>query len=97
MDGRSSAIIGAWRYVEAAGKLRIDEENRVRDPLPELYWAYLAEARILVSIGSTDLSTGIVLGDYLEREAKDQEERDALIAKFEDARRAEKGDGNAAD
>lgn len=64
-DLRVSAFVGAWERIEAAQKLKVDHKNRVREPLPELYWATLAEAAILADLARADQTTGFFAGGHL--------------------------------
>lgn len=64
-DARASAWIGAHERIEAAQKLKLDEKRRVRDPLPELYWATIAEAAVLADLARTNQTTGLHAGGYL--------------------------------
>lgn len=64
-DARSSAWIGAHERLTAAQKLKVDAKNRVVEPLPEIYWATLAEAAILADLARADQTTGLGAGGYL--------------------------------
>ncbi|AEL98520.1 hypothetical protein CL64_gp48 [Mycobacterium phage Liefie] len=64
-DARASAWIGAHERIVAAQKLKVDHKKRVVDPLPELYWATLAEAAVLAELARADQTTGLHAGRYL--------------------------------
>ncbi|QDF19779.1 hypothetical protein QEH38_gp47 [Mycobacterium phage LilSpotty] len=71
VDARASAWIGAHERIAAAQKLKVDGEHRVVDPLPELYWATLAEAAVLAELARADQTVGLHAGGY----PVDQQER----------------------
>ncbi|ANU79757.1 hypothetical protein BI023_gp50 [Mycobacterium phage Sneeze] len=81
-DIRAGAFIGAWDRIEAAQKLKADAKGHVVDPLPELYWATLAEADVLARLATADEDPGRDAGAVLvERDRLDREHR----ARFKDA------------
>ena len=66
-DARASAWIGAHERIAAAQKLKLEpgSKSRLADPLPEIYWATLAEADVLARLATADQTTGFVAGGYL--------------------------------
>lgn len=86
-DLRANAFVGAWERIEAAQKLKVDHKHRVVDPLPELYWATIAEAAVLAQLANADEDPGRDAGRHL----LDRKERVAgRRAHFSDALRARK-------
>ncbi|ABE67307.1 hypothetical protein SEA_PINKYOSHI_49 [Mycobacterium phage PinkYoshi] len=86
-DARASAWIGAHERIVAAQKLKVDHKKRVVDPLPELYWATLAEAAVLAELARADQTTGLHAGGYLVDQQERIEEFGRLVARSREARR----------
>lgn len=65
-DFRASAFVGAWERIGAAQKLKVDPKtHKIVAPLPELYWATLAEAAVLADLARTDEDPGRDAGRYI--------------------------------
>lgn len=65
-DLRANAFVGAWERIEAAQKLKVDPKNhRLVDPLPEIYWATIAEAAVLAQLATADEDPGRDAGRHL--------------------------------
>ncbi|QOC58873.1 hypothetical protein SEA_JOLENE_49 [Mycobacterium phage Jolene] len=86
-DARASAWIGAHERIVVAQKLKVDHKKRVVDPLPELYWATLAEAAVLAELARADQTTGLHAGGYLVDQQERIEEFGRLVARSREARR----------
>lgn len=62
-DARVAAWTCAWNSLIAAGKLRQPPKDAQRlrvapEPLPEMYWAAVAEAAIFADLARADLDVG---------------------------------------
>lgn len=75
VDGRGAAWIRSWQLVEESMKYR--HGRPADEPLPEVYWAMMAEARILTQLSQADLNVGLGVGEELARqyEARAEESR----------------------
>lgn len=83
-DDRAAAYVGAREAIKAAQKLKVDRKNRVVEPLPELYWALLAEAAVLADLARADMNVGLLAGGYLvdqQRRIEENRARFAQVAK----------------
>jgi hypothetical protein len=60
----------------AAQKLKLDRKGKVLDPLPEVYWALMAESAVCAALARTPDVVGFSAGDFLEsRERQKVEQR----------------------
>lgn len=82
VDARAGAWIGAMDRIDVAQKLKMDPDSktRVADPLPELYWATLAEAAILAELAAAPGPVGYVAGGHLADRADRAEEHRRMLA-----------------
>lgn len=93
VDARPSAWIGAHERIAAAQKLKLEpgSNNRVADPLPELYWATLAEAAVLADLARAPGAVGYLAGAHLagraERIAENTRQMEELLRRAEGRRK----------
>lgn len=84
LDLRANAFVSAWERVETAQKLKVDPHGRLVEPLPESYWALMAEAAILADLARAGADTGIAAGTHLLRRKEcDARIRDQVMAAAE--------------
>lgn len=78
-DLRANAFVGAWERIEAAQKLKVDHKKKLVDPLPEIYWATLAEADVLARLATGDEDPGRDAGAYIvDRDQRTSIARDRI-------------------
>lgn len=81
-DARPSCMVAALDNIRAAQKLKLEPgtKNRVREPLPELYWSLMAEAAIYAELARADVSVGLVAGEHLVQRDERVREQKRLFA-----------------
>lgn len=70
-DARYIAWFAAEQRLKVAHDLTQDEDGRVRTPLPEYYWAMIAEAAVFADLARCTMDVGLAVGTY--REERDRE------------------------
>lgn len=60
-DGRVAAFVCAWNALQSAGDIRnqVAERQGGDAPLPDVYWAAVAEAAVFADLARADMHTGI--------------------------------------
>ena len=59
-DARVAAWTCAWTAMQAAGEIRSQvTKERGDEPLPDIYWASVAEAAVFADLARADMSTGV--------------------------------------
>lgn len=64
-DGRVAAFVCAWNALQSAGDIRNQvakqqqRQRREDAPLPDVYWAAVAEAAVFADLARVDMPTGI--------------------------------------
>ena len=81
-DARPSCMVAALDNIRAAQKLKLEPgtKNRVREPLPELYWSLMAEAAIYAELARADVSVGFAAGAHLVQRDERIREQKRLFA-----------------
>lgn len=87
IDGRCQAWAMAWQLTQHAEKLRTDPESP-----PDIYWGWLAEAKIYAELATADLSVGISVGAWLSAEEKREAESLVHREDFEEMMERRKGE-----
>ena len=81
-DARPSCMVAALDNIRAAQKLKLEPgtKNRVREPLPELYWSLMAEAAIYAELARAEVSVGFAAGEHLVQRDERVREQKRLFA-----------------
>lgn len=87
-DDRAAAYVGARNLLKAAQELRVGPKGRVLEPLPEVYWALLAEARILTELAKADGQIGHLAGAHMVEMEDDRARRAKMFREAGDRLRA---------
>lgn len=60
-DGRVAAFVCAWNALQSAGDIRnqVAKNQHADAPLPDVYWAAVAEAAVFADLARVDMPTGI--------------------------------------
>lgn len=71
-DVRAAAWVCAWDALAAVQQLKQppDGPRVAPEPLPDLYWATMAEAAIYAQLAQVDSTTGITAGVILNEDAR---------------------------
>lgn len=80
-DGRVAAWVCAWDNLRAAREFSA-EHNRERPgvPLPEPYWAAIAEAAVFAEMARTDIAVGVAAGTLIDDREVARQRADDFIA-----------------
>lgn len=79
-DARPAAWVCAWNAIQAVQELKKPRKGATDgEPLPELYWATIAEAAIFAQLAQADVTTGLHAGTLLTAVERAKQEAIATL------------------